>query len=320
MTEHEKETFVDDGAVTDTRHIPVLLQQVLEVLDIQENDTVLDGTLGGGGHAHAFAGTLSAQGTLVGFDVDADAIVRSRERLRDATCNVVLIHSNFRTAREELLAHGIQSVDKALFDLGWSSDQLEVSGRGFSFERDEPLRMTLSSEKGDDVLTAEDIVNDWQEESIADILYGWGGERASRRIARAIVAARKEVRITTTGELVRIIHSAVPRTGKLNPATKTFQALRIAVNDELGALKDILSVLPEITHDGSRVSFLTFHSLEDKLVKETFRTWAREGKGTIITKKPLTADSDEVGQNSRSRSAKLRAFAFTHYEHNSNTQ
>lgn len=301
-----------------TRHVPVLLQQVLEVLDIQENDTVLDGTLGGGGHAAAFAERLGSQGVLVGFDVDMDAINRTEVRLHDAQCKKVFINDNFRNAGSQLHKHGIKHIDKALFDLGWSSDQLEVSGRGFSFMRDEPLQMTLSDKSDESVLTAADIVNTWQEESIADILYGWGGERRSRRIARALVAAREHSPITTTFDLVRVIESAVRKEGRLHPATKTFQALRIAVNDELGALKEILEVLPDIAYEKTRVSFLTFHSLEDKLVKETFRSWAREGLGAIITKKPLTADEIEVGQNPRSRSAKLRAFAFTHYEHSNN--
>tara|TARA_B100000745_G_scaffold58094_1_gene34416 strand:- start:8309 stop:9247 length:939 start_codon:yes stop_codon:yes gene_type:complete len=302
-------------STTHTRHVPVLLQEVLKVLNIQKDDTVLDGTLGGGGHAHTFAHRLTAKGKLIGFDVDSAAVERTRKKLKGVSPTVVLIHDTFRNVKSQL-ADLNTKVDVAFFDLGWSSDQLEVSGRGFSFDRDEPLTMTLRDDINDSTLTAAEIVNTWDEEHIADIIYGWGEERASRKIARAIIEARKNREISTTGELVDIITSVLPRKGKRNPATKTFQALRIAVNDELGALQDILSVLPDITHNGARVAFLTFHSLEDKLVKDAFRAWEREGKGRRIIKKPLSATAVEVGHNPRSRSAKLRAFTFTHYANN----
>jgi len=302
-----------------TRHVPVLLQEVLEVLNIQENDVVLDATLGGGGHAKAFAEKLGESGHLIGFDVDSEALKRAHEQLADTKPKITFIHDNFRNIATQLPAHGVTGIDKALFDLGWSSDQLEVSGRGFSFSRDEPLQMTLSDSIDEETTTAYDIVNNWQEESIADVLYGWGGERFSRRIARGIVDARKESPIETTFQLVDVVTKSLPapyRRGKRNPATKTFQALRIAVNDELGALQDALTALPDIVHEHATVAFLTFHSLEDKLIKETFRTWAQEGMGELVTKKPIAPTSSEVGQNSRSRSAKLRGFTFTHYEKN----
>jgi len=304
-------------STANTRHVPVLLQEVLEVLEIQEGDTVLDGTLGGAGHAKAFVEHLGSSGHLIGFDVDSGALARVRETLKGVTPTVTLIHDNFRNVSAKLAEYKIDGIDKALFDLGWSSDQLEVSGRGFSFLRDEPLQMTLSDAGDEDALTAHEIVNRWQEENIADVLYGWGGERFSRQIARKIVETRKETPIETTFQLVEIVRSAVPaayRHGKRNPATKTFQALRIAVNDELGALKDILQALPDITHENARVAFLTFHSLEDKLIKETFRVWAEEGHGEVVTKKPIAPSRSEVGQNPRARSAKLRTFKFTHYE------
>tara|TARA_B100000745_G_scaffold190207_1_gene124970 strand:- start:3506 stop:4456 length:951 start_codon:yes stop_codon:yes gene_type:complete len=299
----------------DTRHVPVLLQEVLEVLNIQENDTVVDGTLGGGGHAVRFAQKLGPGGHLVGFDVDSAAVARAREHLRGTQAQVSLIHDNFRNISAKLSEYRIDGIDKAFFDLGWSSDQLEVSGRGFSFNRDEPLKMTLSDSGDESVLTAYDIVNTWQEENIADILYGWGGEHFSRRIAREIVKKRSDEDIESTKQLADIVAHAVPapyRFGKTNPATKTFQALRIAVNDELGALKDVLKALPTVTKKDAVVAFLTFHSLEDKLVKESFRTWAQKGIGEVLTKKPITPSRSEVGQNPRSRSAKLRALKFTH--------
>lgn len=299
-----------------TRHTPVLLQEVLEVLNIQETNVVLDGTLGGGGHATAFVEQLGDKGYFVGFDADSSAVTRVRERLTGANAHVTLINDNFRNVATRLHEAKIHSVDKAFFDLGWSSDQLEDSGRGFSFTRDEPLQMTLQDNPGEGVVTAYDVVNDWEEQSLADVIYGWGGERFARRIARAIVRAREEEPIVRTTQLADIVSHAVPaplRHGKRHPATKTFQAIRIAVNDELGALKDLLDSLPALANENAIVAFLTFHSLEDKLVKETFRTWAQEGRGEIITKKPITPSQTEVGQNPRSRSAKLRAFTFTHY-------
>jgi len=305
-------------STTITRHIPVLLQEVLTVLDIQETDIVLDGTVGGGGHFASFATRLGEAGILVGCDVDAEALKRSGRRIEGTTqARVVLIHDNFHNIATHMRTHHIPPFTKAFFDLGWSSDQLEVSGRGFSFNREEPLYMTLADSIDDSTLTAEEIVNTWAEESLADIIYGWGGERAARRIARAIVEARKAAPIVTTTQLADIVANALPRRGKTHPATKTFQALRIAVNDELGTLSQLLESLPHIVAHKSRIAFLTFHSLEDRIVKNTFRTWAREGMGTIITKKPITASREEIGHNPRSRSAKLRAFTFTHYDNNS---
>ena len=304
-------------STTNTRHVPVLLQEVLNVLNIEKDAIVLDGTLGGGGHALAFVTKLGPKGTLYGFDVDSGAIKRTEQCLAEAETKVVLIRANFRDLVKVADEHDIPKLNIAFFDLGWSSDQLEVSGRGFSFNRDEPLQMTLADVDPDSALTAYTIVNTWKEESLADIIFGWGGERYARRIARAIVTVRSDEDIETTKQLAEIVARAVPavyRHGKNHPATKTFQALRIAVNDELGALQELLSVLPEHMKDGGRVAFLSFHSLEDKLIKETFRNWAKSEMGEIITKKPVTPTSTEVGQNPRSRSAKLRAFTFTHYE------
>lgn len=299
-----------------TRHTPVLLQEVLEVLNIQESNVVLDGTLGGGGHATAFTQRLGSNGYFVGFDADGGAVARVRERLAGTPAHLTLINDNFRNVASRMHEAAIDHFDKAFFDLGWSSDQLERSGRGFSFMNEEPLQMTLTDAPTEETVTAYDVVNDWEEQSLADIIYGWGGERFAQRIARAIVTAREKAPIATTTQLADIVASAVPapmRHGKRNPATKTFQAIRIAVNDELGALKDLLDALPSLANENATVAFLTFHSLEDKLVKETFRTWAAEGRGELITKKPITPSQTEVGQNPRSRSAKLRAFTFTHY-------
>ena len=307
-------------STTNTRHVPVLLQEVLKVLNIKKDATVLDGTLGGGGHAHALASVLGSEGYFVGLDVDSAAIKRAQSRLKGTQARVKLFQENFRNMAQVLEENALPRLDAAFFDLGWSSDQLEVSGRGFSFATDEPLRMTLSDSDSEDMLTAYTIVNTWDEENIADIIYGWGGERYSRRIARAIARVRSDEDIETTKQLAEIVTSAVPpfyRRGKRHPATKTFQALRIAVNDELGALKELLDTLPQFMAENGRVAFLSFHSLEDKLLKETFRDWAQRGMGELLLKKPLSPSGAEVGQNPRSRSAKLRAFIFTHYENDS---
>ncbi len=298
-----------------TVHVPVLLQEVLKNLNIPKGGTVLDGTLGGGGHAAAMAQEVGANGVLIGIDADSRAIERAKYNLEttlvDKLPGLHLMQDNFRNLDKVLGTLKIQWLDAALFDLGLSSDQLEVSGRGFTFQNEEPLTMTLSDMVGEDTLTAKEIVNDWQEENIADIIYGYGGERYSRRIAKAIVEARTEAEITTTEQLVSIITAAVPahyRHGKTNPATKSFQALRITVNDELGAAKEALDKVLKYIKPGGRVGVITFHSLEDRLVKRLFRQWQEDGLGTIITKKPIAPTNEEVRENKRARSSKLRVF------------
>lgn len=291
-------------------HRPVLLHEVLEYLTIPGSGVVVDGTLGGAGHASALAAQLGSKGTFVGFDADEDAIERAKEKLSKVKCNVHLEHRNFRQLGEALDSLNIKKVDAFLFDLGWSSFQLDV-GRGFSFQNDEPLLMTYASHPGESEITAGEIVNDWAEESISDIIYGWGEERYSRRIAKAIIEARKEVPITTAKQLAGIILAAVPgiyRHGRTHPATKTFQALRIATNDELGALADGLRAALAHSASGARIAVISFHSIEDRVVKQTFRAWAADGEGEILTKRPIVPSGVEVLENPRSRSAKLRVF------------
>ena len=296
---------------TNTVHIPVLLQEVLENLQLKTGDTVLDGTLGGGGHATEMAQLIGKSGTLIGIDADSVAINRAEEALASTECTKHLVQDNFRNLDTVLDGLAITNVNAALFDLGLSSDQLEISGRGFTFQNDEALEMTLSDIIGEETLTAKEIVNQWQEENIADIIYGYGGERYSRRIAKGIVAARAEGEITTTAQLVDIIKGSVPghyRHGKTNPATKTFQALRITVNDELGAAREALNKIITYLEPDGRVAVITFHSLEDRLVKRLFREWQAEGKGTIVTKRPIAPTDEEIKENRRARSSKLRVF------------
>jgi len=287
-------------------HRPVLLHEALELLEIKADDTVVDATLGGAGHARAIADSLGTNGTFVGFDLDHDAIKRSQIALADAKPTVHLVEANFRNVKSELEKLGIAHITKTLFDLGWSSYQLD-SGRGFSLKSDEPLLMTYSTAEG--ALTAATIVNEWAEESIADVIYGWGEERYSRRIAKAIVERRIVKPFTTARDLAEVIYAAVPpryRFGKIHPATRTFQALRIAVNDELGALVDGLRGAWQSLAKGGRIAVITFHSIEDRLVKQTFKAWEETGEGERITRKPVAPSLEELKENPRARSAKLR--------------
>lgn len=293
--------------VSSQGHRSVLLHEAVEFLDIQESDTVVDATLGGAGHAKEFIAHLGAAGVFIGFDLDHDAILRAEEALKDAKCRVELIEQNFREMGSALHARSVREIHKALFDLGWSSFQLEA-GRGFSFNTNEPLVMTYATNPSSH-LTAAEIVNNWGEESLADILYGWGEERFSKRIARALVERRKIRAFTTARELAEVIASAVParyRHGKIHPATKTFQALRIAVNDELGALEAGLTSAFQLLLPGGRIAVISFHSIEDRLVKQHFARLEKEGKGKRINKKPISPSAEELAVNPRARSAKLR--------------
>ncbi len=294
-------------------HTPVLLHESLESLDLQVDDIVVDGTLGGAGHAREIVKALGSQGIFLGIDADAEAIGRATEALKGAKVNVILEQGNFRDLESHLGKHGIPEITKALFDLGWSGYQL-AAGRGFSFLQDEPLLMTYADSPSETTLTAERVVNTWAESSLADIIYGWGEERYSRQIARGIVEARKEKEITSSKELGEIIARSVPvsyRHGALHPATRTFQALRIAVNDEMGALKEGLSAAWRALRSGGRIAVITFHSVEDREVKNLMREWERANEGEKLTKKPIAPSREEIRENPRSRSAKLRGMKKT---------
>ena len=283
-------------------HVPVLSLESLSALQIAPGDVVVDATLGGAGHATQIAQQLGSEGVLIGFDLDEAAIRRAEAALGGARPRVILEHANFTTVREACMREGIVPT-KALFDLGWSSYQL--SGRGMSFMRDEPLDMRY----GDTPLTARAIVNVWEESSLADVIFGWGEERFARRIAKAIVTAREMRPIETTAQLADIVRGAVPppaRRGRIHPATKTFQALRIAVNDELGSLAEALRSLWTILAPGGRIAVITFHSIEDRVVKEQFARWVKGREGRRLTKKPVPAGREEIARNPRARSAKLR--------------
>jgi 16S rRNA (cytosine1402-N4)-methyltransferase len=292
-------------------HHSVLLYEAIEWLKIQPTDTVVDATLGGAGHTRAIAHILNTHGTLIGFDLDDDAIARAQKALAGVKPRVYLIKSNFRNLHDKLTARGIHSIDKILFDLGWSGYQL-TGGRGFSFLSDEPLLMTYVRDITPETLTAREIVNDWKEESLIDIIKGWGEERYARRIAQMIVDRRAQTPFTTARELADAIKECVPRTyryGRIHPATKTFQALRIAVNDELGSLRAGLAGAWNMLACGGRIAVITFHSIEDRIVKQQFVQWEKEGTAARVLKKPIVPSARELSQNPRARSAKLRVIA-----------
>lgn len=290
------------------KHVSVLLHEAIDGLEIADGDTIVDGTLGNGGHSEAILST-GKNVHVIAIDLDLDAIGRSKERLAPFAGKVTFVNDSFKNISAILTDLHIEKVSGIVFDFGLSSNQLEESGRGFSFQRDEPLLMTFRK-GGDGVhLTARDIVNTWQEDSLREIIKGFGEERFAGRIARGIVEARAQGPIETTGELSRIITSMVPaftRKGKIHPATRTFQAIRIAVNEELDAIHEGLSQGFQCLEYGGRIAAISFHSLEDRIVKQYFRTLAGEEQGTLITKKPIVPSESEVKRNPRSRSAKLR--------------
>ncbi len=295
-------------------HVSVLVPEVLALLNVQAGSGVLDCTVGNGGHSEAILDHIGT-GTLVAMDQDRQALARSKVRLEDkakhAGAALHLVSENFRRLDHALASVGVSAVDGILMDLGWSSEQVEESGRGFSFLRKEPLLMTLglgTSESGE---TAEDIVNTASEEDLADLIYTYGEEQFSRRIAKGIVEARRLEAITTTDRLVEVIEASVPKfyqKRRIHAATKTFQALRIAVNDELGVLRDALPKALNALTPGGRLVIITFHSLEDRIVKHVFREWVYEGKGSLLNKKPILAGAAEIATNRRARSAKVRGF------------
>lgn len=266
-----------------------------------------DGTLGGAGHALAIAKAFKGKISVLGLDRDQVALTRAEKTLKGKAEKVILECENFRNIGKITEKHQIAGLDLILLDLGISSDELDNSGRGFTFRKDEPLLMTLGDPK-DYPFTARDIVNDWDEEVIADIIFGYGEERFARRIAKAITVYREKKEIETSAELAEIVKMAMPaftRRGKIHPATKTFQGIRIAVNDELGSLREGLINSFEKLNKGGRMAIISFHSLEDRIVKEFYKAKQTEG-AKILTKKPIVPSPQEIAENPRSRSAKLR--------------
>lgn len=291
------------------KHIPVLLKESIDSLEIIPGDIVFDGTLGGGGHTKEIVRRFGSAVKVIGVDLDTDAMERANKALKDMDHDTKFIESSFHEGDIVLDNLDIPHVDKILLDLGLSSFQIDISERGFSFLREEPLLMIMKKNPKEGDITALDVVNEWSEETLANIIYGFGEERYSRRIAKAIVEARKERRIETTKDLREIIEEVVGRfykKSKIHPATRTFQAIRIAVNRELEILEIGLDVLWKKLHIGGRMAVISFHSLEDRIVKNFFRDLSKDNKGLLINKKPIVPTNNEIINNPRARSAKLR--------------
>jgi 16S rRNA (cytosine1402-N4)-methyltransferase len=286
------------------------MKEVLESLDVQPHDTVVDATLGGAGHFAQLLAALGESGVIMGIDADSAAVERARAAYaldrRTERPVAHLVNDNFRNLAHILERLGIGQVDKMLFDLGWSGYQI-ASPRGFSFQADEPLLMTY----GEGGETAADIVNSATEEELADLIFAYGEERFARGIARAIVTERSKERILTTDALVEAIKAGTPHwyhERKIHPATKTFQALRIATNDEIGALREGLAAALAALAPSGRLAVISFHSIEDRVVKHVLRDAAEAGMGTLVPKKPIAPSRTEILANRRARSAKLRVF------------
>lgn len=302
-------------------HTTVLLHEAVEGLAIKSDGIYVDCTLGGAGHSKEIAKKLSPQGRLICFDQDTTAIEVAKERLKDYLPQVTFVHSNFRHLKSELAKIGVQFVDGILYDLGVSSPQLDTPERGFSYNHDAPLDMRMDMDAS---LTAYDVINDWSYEDLVRIFFRYGEEKFSKSIVRKIEAAREQAPIRTTAELAELIKTGIPaakrRTGG-HPAKRVFQAIRIAVNDELGAAEESLVDAITLLNPGGRISVITFHSLEDRLCKTIFKEASSypdlppnlpvipEGMEPIlklVTRKPIVPDDEEIAENKRARSAKLR--------------
>ncbi len=284
-------------------HIPVLADQVLTLLAPRPGDTAVDGTVGLGGHAGMVGEKIGDAGKLICFDRDIEALTRAEARLKSLPCQQIFINQSFETMERELRARDLAPVHRILMDLGVSSLQLDKPERGFSFMRDGPLDMRMNQAAG---LTAADIVNSWPAEKLEHLFKTFGEERFSRRLAKSIVEARASQPIKTTGELSRLAEASAPRLGKTHPATRMFQALRLEVNDELGGLSRGLAGAGKVLAPGGRLAVITFHSLEDRLVKRTFAKWRDLGLVRLVTPKAVACDRAEARENRRARSAKLR--------------
>ena len=287
-------------------HIPVLAEILVEQINLPTDAVMVDATIGHGGHSYLFAKQLGPDGIIIGMDVDEDALKKAEGVLKGVDCRVILVHSNFSCLDEVLHENGIEKVDFILADLGLCSGQIDDEKFGLSFQTNMPLDMRIDKRL---TLNAADIINRTDEKSLADLIFKYGQDRASRRIARFIVQARKENKITTTGRLAEIVCRALGKKGnrsRIHPATRTFQALRIAVNQELENLEKLLAIAPVLLNKEGWIAIISYHSLEDRIVKTDFRYNAAEGIYNIMTKKPLVASQEEIAENRRARSAKLR--------------
>jgi 16S rRNA (cytosine1402-N4)-methyltransferase len=286
-------------------HLPVLLDEVLAWLRPSSGGRYVDATVGNGGHAAAILDASGPDGRLLGLDADPDAVEIARGNLAAYGERAAIVNASFRTMADAVRAHEFGPVDGIVMDLGISSRQLDVGGRGFSFRRDDPLDMRLDPSRGE---SAAELLNRADEHEIADILYQYGEEYRSRRVARAIVHQRARTPFATTADLVHAVEYALgPKRGRTHPATKTFQAIRIAVNDELGALEVALPMAAGLLAEGGRLAVISFHSLEDRRVKQFFRAGGTDAAPLAeLTRKPVVPIAEEIERNPRARSAKLR--------------
>ena len=304
-------------------HKSVLLNETIDALQIKSDGIYVDGTLGGGGHSYEICKRLSDKGRLIGIDQDAAAIEAATERLGEFKDRVTIIRSNYCEMKRQLNSIGVTAVDGIILDLGVSSYQLDTAERGFTYREDVPLDMRMDQRQA---RTAKDIVNEYSEMELYRIIRDYGEDKFAKNIAKHIVQARQEKPLETTGELIQAIKAAIPMKVRAvggHPAKKTFQAIRIELNNELGVLKDSLDDMVDLLNDKGRLCIITFHSLEDRIVKNHFRTsenpcicpkefpvcvCGRISKGKVITRKPILPGETELEENSRSKSAKLRVF------------
>ena len=288
-------------------HNPVLTREVISFLNPAPGQIIVDATIGGAGHSAEILQRIIPGGMLIGIDRDEETLRLASERLKPFEGSFKLVNKNFKYLKEVLKDIGVEKVNGIIFDLGISSIQMEAWQRGFSIKNDGPLDMRMDRNQA---LTAKDLVNRLSEMELSDTIRELGEERFHRRIAGRIVEERKKKEISTTAELTDVILRSIPYSRnkyKIHPATRTFQALRIRVNDELGAISQALRESPDVLQRGARVCVISFHSLEDRIVKNRFKEFKTNGVFNVLTKKPLTADENELACNPRSRSAKLRA-------------
>lgn len=305
-------------------HKSVLLDETVDSLNVKSGGIYVDGTLGGGGHSYQILKRMNGKGRLIGIDQDEDAICAATERLREYGDMVTIVRDNYCNIKNVLDNLGITGVDGIVLDLGVSSYQLDTSERGFSYMEDGPLDMRMDNRKN---ITAEDIVNDYSEMELFHIIRDYGEDKFAKNIAKHIVMERQKERITTTGQLADIVKAAIPMKVRAakggHPAKKTFQAIRIELNRELDVLKQSIDIMIDLLNDDGRLCIITFHSLEDRIVKNSFRknenpctcppdfpvcVCGKKSKGKIITRKPVVPSAEELEENRRAKSSKLRVF------------
>ena len=305
------------------RHKSVLLEESIEALHIRPDGIYVDGTLGGGGHSYEICRRLSDRGRLIGIDQDAAAIAAATKRLEEFKDRVTIVRSNYCDMKKELGKLGITSVDGVILDLGVSSYQLDEASRGFTYREDAPLDMRMDQRQ---TLSAKEVVNEYSEMELYHIIRDYGEEKFAKNIAKHIVSARNQKALETTGELIHVIKAAIPAKVRAvggHPAKRTFQAIRIEVNRELDVLENSLGDMIDLLNDGGRICVITFHSLEDRIVKNKFRecenpctcpkefpvcVCGKKSKGKVITRKPVIPSQEELEENSRAKSSKLRVF------------